>query len=374
MRRAILVVLDGLGIGAMGDVEAVRPQDAGADSLAAALRQAPTRLPALERLGLGRAAPSAGLDVDVEPIASWGRSELGYPGADSYLGHQAMFGSDVSGVVLEPFAAELERYAGRVRETGRRVEPVDGLPVLAVEDSMVLCDSLEADPGMNYNVTGSLELVDFEEIVAVAEALRGAAPVARIIGVDTPALGVYGNGVELLHLGFEFDSAAQTPSIVAAAGLPVALIGKMADLIACEGAERLPAVNTDEVLGLLDRVLREQESGLIAANVQELDLAGHERSPEKWVQVLAKSDRALGRIADEISAEDLLVVCGDHGNDPTLGQLHTREEVPILARVPGAPVRELGLRRGLADVGTTLAEWLGVGAPAAGRSFLEEIR
>lgn len=396
MRRAILVVLDGLGVGAMRDVAEVRPQDAGANSLAAALRAAPAALPNLERLGLARAAPSAPLRDSVEPIGSWGRSELGYPGADSYLGHQTMFGSDVSAVALESFAAELDRYASTLRKTGRRVESVDGLPVLAVEDSMVLCDSLEADPGMNYNVTGSLELVGFDEIVSVARALRATAPVARVIavggrditmedilgslksrqgavGVDTPALGVYGHGVELLHLGFEFDSQAQTPSRVAAAGLPVTLIGKMADLVACEGAERLPAVDTEEVLEALERTVASQRSGLIAANVQELDLAGHQESPEKFVDVLTKADRSLGPIAEGMTDKDLLIVCGDHGNDPSRGHMHTREEVPVLARIPGASARELGRCPSLADIGATLADWLGVTPPPAGHSFLGSI-
>jgi phosphopentomutase len=396
MRRAILVVLDGLGVGAMRDVEEVRPQDAGADSLAAALHREPAELPNLERLGLAKAAPTAPLAGAAEPIGSWGRSELGYPGADSYLGHQVMLGSDVSGVVLEPFAAEIDRYASTLRETGRRVEPVDGLPVLAVEDSMVLCDSLEADPGMNYNVTGSLELVDFEEIVSVARSLRATAPVARIIavggrdismddivaslksrqgavGVDTPSLGVYGHGVELLHLGFAFASDAQTPSRAAAAGLPVTLIGKMADLVACDPARRHPAVDTDEVLGSLVQAMDDQPSGLIAANVQELDLAGHQESPRKFVEVLVKADRSLGRVCDAMGEDDLLIVCGDHGNDPTRGRLHTREEVPVLAFIPGAPARELGRRSSLADVGATVADWLEVQPPAVGTSFLEAL-
>jgi phosphopentomutase len=396
MRRAILLVLDGLGVGAMKDVPAVRPQDEGADSLRHALQKHPGRLPNLEVLGLGMAAPSAGLGQS-QVSGSWGRSELGYPGADSYLGHQAMFGSDVSGVVLEGFAPHIDRYSDALRDAGHRVRTVDGLPVLAVDEAMVVCDSLEADPGMNYNVTGSLEVVDFSEIVEVARGVRALAPVPRVIavggrevgledimralkdrdgavGVDTPSLGVYGNGVQLQHLGFRFATEQQTPSRVAEAGLPVALIGKMADLIACPTAQRLPGVDTGEVLGSLMRVFAEQEEGLIAANVQEVDLAGHQESAEMYVEVLESADRALGRIRDDMGPDDLLIVCGDHGNDPTRGRLHTREEVPLLAWLPGKPTVRLGTRSSLADVGATLADWLGVPLPPVGESFLELIR
>lgn len=396
MRRAILLVLDGLGVGAMDDVPTARPQDAGSDSLGAALREAPAELPNLVRLGLAKAAPSAPLADSGRPVGSWGRSELGYPGADSYLGHQTMLGSDVSGVALQSFAEEIDRYADLLRGSGHRVEAVDSLPVLAVDGAMVLCDSLEADPGMNYNVTGSLELTGFDEVVAVGRALRNAAPVSRVIavggrdigmrqilaslksvdgvtGVDTPSLGVYGHGVELLHLGFRFDPDAQVPSRAAAAGLPVALIGKMADLVACEGAERLPGVDTAAVLADFERVVDGREGGLIAANVQELDLAGHQESAEKYVEVLALADASLGRTIDELGEEDLLIVTGDHGNDPTKGRMHTREEVPVLAYRRGASARGFGRRPSLGDVGATIADWLQVDPPPQGASFLEEL-
>jgi phosphopentomutase len=396
VRRAILVVLDGLGVGAMDDVAAVRPQDEGADSLSHALRERPARLPSLERLGLGLAAPTAGLG-DREVFGSWGRSELGYPGADSYLGHQAMFGSDVSGVALEGFGGRIDRFSSALRRAGHQVDAVDGLPVLAVDGAMVVCDSLEADPGMNYNVTGSLEVVGFDEIVEVARELRAVARVARVIavggraigledivgslkdrdgavGVDTPSLGVYGNGVELLHLGFRFATEEQTPNRVAAAGMPVALIGKMADLIDCASAQHLPGVDTGEVLESLTRVFSEQEAGLIAANIQELDLAGHQGLAEKFVEVLESADSALGLIQERMRPDDLLVVCGDHGNDPSRGHLHTREEVPVLASFPGAPSAQLGRRSTLADVGATLADWLGVSPPPVGSSFLGLMR
>ena len=394
MRRAILLVLDGLGVGAMSDVERVRPQDAGSDSLASALRECPAELPNLSRLALERAAPSADFGTPVEPIASWGRSELGYPGADSYLGHQTMFGSDVSGVEVESFAQRIDDYSAALRASGHRVETLDGMPVLSVERSMVVCDSLEADPGMNYNVTGSLELTSFDEIASVSRALRELAPVSRVIavggrdigmadivaslksvrgviGVDTPSLGVYGHGVELLHLGFHFDPEAQLPSQVTARGLEVTLIGKMADLVDCSGALRLPGVETDSVLDNFERAIATQSSGLIAANVQELDLAGHQESAAKFVEVLRQSDASLGRVLDDLSEEDLLIVTGDHGNDPTRGRLHTREEVPVLAYRRGATAAGFGLRRTLADVGATLARWLAVPDPPNGTSFLE---
>lgn len=395
--RAILVLLDGLGVGAMKDVAQTRPQDAGSDSLAHALAERPAELPNLSQFGLGHAAPSSGLPAGDNPTASWGRSELGYPGADSYLGHQVLMGGDVSGVALEHFGNGIDRYAEQLRQAGHNVKRHDDQPVLVVDEAMVVAESLEADPGMNYNVTGSLELADFDEIVGVARHVREAAAVVRVIavggrdidmddilgslrarngavGVDTPALGVYGHGVELLHLGNDFGFASQAPVLIAERGLTVSLIGKMADIVWCPEAERLPAVDTDEVLNLLEEVVGRQLEGLIAVNVQELDLAGHRESCDEYVRILEAADRSLGRLAGMMRDGDLLIVTGDHGDDPTWGRLHTREEVPLLAHCSGGSPRPLGTRSTLADVGATLTEWLAAPCTGTGQSFAELVR
>jgi phosphopentomutase len=194
------------------------------------------------------------------------------------------------------------------------------------------------------------------------------------VGVDTPALGVYGHGVELLHLGNDFGFASQAPALIADQGLPVSLVGKMADIVWCSDAERLPAVDTGEVLTLFEQAVDRQREGLIAVNVQELDLAGHRENCEEYMRVLELADGSLGRIAGGLQDDDLLLVTGDHGDDPTRGRLHTREEVPLLAHCPTGTPRALGTRSTLADVGATVTEWLGVPRTGAGQSFVELVR
>ena len=62
---------------------------------------------------------------------------------------------------------------------------------------------------------------------------------------------------------------------------------------------------------------------------------------------------------DALTAEDLLIITADHGNDSTFkGTDHTRERVPLL--LVGSEPHDLGVREGFSDVGATVAAWLDV--------------
>ena len=391
MKRAIILVLDALGIGAMEDVSRSRPRDSGANTLLHLLEWAehergrPLSLPSLARLGLGEVLEHPALPKDADsPGAVIGSAALGYPGADSYIAHQTMMGSDMTGIGLELFSESERTVAESLTAEGHEVRrALPDLPVLLVDECMVVGDNLEADPGLNYNVTGSLDLTDFDHILRVARIVRRLTPVSRVIavggvgldasglisklrggegdvyGIDTPATGFYEReGLRVLHIGTDLDRSRQLPTLAARAGLPVTLVGKMADVIECPEAENLPCVPTEEVLATTLGAIREKPEGLIAVNVQEIDLAGHQQDPARCAHILALADRGVGRMVDVLVPDDLLIVLGDHGNDPTVGHpFHTREYVPILAYTPrfeGA--RQLRERRAtLGDVGATAA-------------------
>lgn len=72
--------------------------------------------------------------------------------------------------------------------------------------------------------------------------------------------------------------------------------------------------------------------------------------------------------------EDLIIFTADHGNDPTTPSTdHSRERVPILVYGPRVRAVSVGERRSFADMGQTVAEFLGVAPLAAGTSFLHEV-
>lgn len=398
-KRAIVLVLDGFGVGAMADVREVQPRDLGAHTLRSLATNQKLKIPNLLRLGLAAIAPEAGLPSAEPPQAAWGRCNLAHWGADTYAGHNEIQGNHPRRPVIALFSEVREAVRSRLEAEGHRVEvAIPGGSALLVDGQILVGDNLETDPGRIYNVTGPLDQVSFEAILSVGRSVRGVAQVSRVIalggvaitvedilrhtrtteagqtGVVTPELHIYNEHYRVRHLGHGVDPTHQAPSLVAAAGLPVALVGKMADVIDCQAARwRDPVVDTAQVLEQVLDQFAAMDSGYVAATVQETDLAGHEEDPARYAEVLEIADRGIGRLLQALGPQDLLIILADHGNDPLIGHsLHTRERVPLLAAGPAVRPGPLGVRATMADVAATVCDHLGVPAPEFGTSFLKE--
>jgi phosphopentomutase len=294
--------------------------------------------------------------------------------------------------VRDDGAAALARAGPRVVAAG------PGVSALWVDGAMVVGDNLESDPLQTYHTVASVEDVDYERIVEVATIVRNVARVRRIVamggrgfraadvrrcverrptgqcGVNNVALGLYTSRYMVRHLTQGTRPEVQVSTLMQRAGWPVSLVGKMADVITCEGAYRAPHVPTADVLDETCRALERQPRGLIAVNIQETDLAGHDQSAQRYAACLVQSDAGIGRILASLRERDLFIITGDHGNDPTIGHdKHTREFTPLLAYGPRVTPRRLSQRASLADIAATIAENFGVGRTEIGQSFLAEL-
>jgi phosphopentomutase len=112
----------------------------------------------------------------------------------------------------------------------------------------------------------------------------------------------------------------------------------------------------------------------IFVNLVETDSQyGHRRDVNGYAQALEQFDAGLGRLLELLGDDDLLMISGDHGCDPTApGSDHTREYVPILMYNKRMTGKNLGIRESFADIGKTTLAWLGLENPAQrGRNMLE---
>jgi phosphopentomutase len=398
--RLAILVLDGLGIGAQPDGDQT---DAGSDTLRHVLASNPgLDLPNLRAMGLLHVAGIKGDGVPASFPTRWpvaaGRSALGYPGADTYLGHLVMMGVPAAEFSLDLLRATAPIVTERLRAAGHSVQPSRRGSALVVDGQVLVADNVEAARGLGVNVTASTERVPFEALLAIGHVVRAAVSNPRVIvvgatgfeigdilehlverspgqiGVDTPGLGVYRRPFDVRHLGSPAGEGALLTRYATDAGLPVVLLGKAADVIGGP-AKRDNAMETDRVLGLLGDALDESPEGLFVANVQETDLAGHSQDPARFASILAQIDQALPRLLAQLTGDDVLMVTADHGNDPCSGHSgHTREYVPLLAAGPRVTPADIGTRESLADIGATAADLLHLQASIPGASFAHALR
>jgi phosphopentomutase len=326
-RRVVVLVLDGLGLGAMPDAP---PEDQPSNTLLHVdASNGGLKLPTLESLGLGNLTPAPGVAETRTPRAALGRCALVHPGADTFMGHQELMGGSLDGVQLGFLSEMSDRVSAALRDAGYSVEAlIADQPPLLVNGCAVVADNIEARPRLNINVTASLDDVDLEELTRIGEVVRGVTPVPRVIvvggrgydldairaqvkerspgqvGVDTPALGVYDEHYRVRHLGLDFASEEQVPTRALRAGHEVVLLGKAADVVFCDGAVKDNLIPTEGVMRETISALARMDHGLIVSNVQETDLSGHEEDAQRYGQVLETVDRMLPELLDGLRPDD----------------------------------------------------------------------
>ena len=397
MKRFVVIVLDGFGIGAMADAKTARPGDEKANTLGSILKEFPElKLPTLEKLGLMNAFGKESANMRFSGTACWGKSELLHDGADTFMGHQEIMGTFPQKPIPQPFQQKIEQIRTILLQNGHSVEvrSTAGLRYLLVDGAVTVADNIDADLWMAYNCTAPLDKISFEREVEIGRLVRKIAAVNRVIvfggrgntiedilkaeetrqggyiGIHAVKSKSYEKDYHCIHLGYGVEKSVQAPTILTEAGIPVSLFGKVADIVANEKGKSVSCVDTAEVLDLTLEEIQHMQKGFICTNVQETDLAGHSQDAGWYKRLLETADEKIGIMLPLLTKQDILIVMADHGNDPEIGHnKHTRENVPLLVYQKGKSGIQLGLRRTLSDVGATVCEFFGTRKPENGTSF-----
>jgi phosphopentomutase len=385
MRRAAIIVLDGVGIGFAPDAHLYG--DAGSNTLGNVARAVGgLSMPRFEALGLGRCAEILGVAPVESPRAAHGLCEPASPGKDSTTGHW-----ELCGLILEkPFPTYPQGFPQSVitefvTRTGRGVlgnKPASGTAVLD-EYGAEHCRSgdwiVYTSADSVFQVAAHDGTVPLEELyvacAAARELLTGEHAVSRVIA--RPFTGKPGAWKRTVDRR-DFSLAPPGPTLLdrlAERQIPRVGVGKVDDLFARRGISSVHTGTNAEAYVLIEGALRAMRRGLLLANVIEFDQTwGHRNDVPGFHGGLRELDRALPRLLDGVREDDLVIFTADHGNDPTTPSTdHSREVVPLLVVGPKVRPVDLGRRGTFADVGQTVAEFLGVPALAAGTSFLSEV-
>jgi phosphopentomutase len=386
-RRAVVIVLDGLGAGKAPD--AADFGDEGANTLANTARVVGgLHAPNLQALGLGNLEKIEGLPPAASPAASHGLMVELSAAKATLAGHWEMMGL----VLEDPLPTYPEGFPEDVllrfeNETGRGVignRPASGTTIieeLGPEQEKTGAWILYTSADSVFQIAAHTGVIPLDELYEASKKAHkmliseGEIMVERVIARPFHGrAGAYVRENENRH-----DYGITPPSEtyldrIKDAGHETVAVGKIKDIFDGRGiTEHLPAPPDDaaKVDAILD-ALGHVESGLIFANLVDFDASyGHRRDPEGMAANIQLFDERLPELLDALTAEDLMIITADHGNDPTFrGTDHTRERVPLLV-MGGGDTRDLGIRESFSDVGASVAAWLGVekgGLP--GRSFV----
>ena len=403
MPRAILCVLDSLGIGALPD--AADYGDAGADTLGHIARHCaegradrgragPLRIPHLVAMGLGQAAriasgaAPAGCAEAAAADAAWAAARERSCGKDTTSGHWEMAGLPTTtpwglfSTPQESFPAELlvslqaehglPGWLGRGHASGTTIlrelgdeHRRSGKPIVYTSaDSVLQIAAHEGDFGLDrlYALCASAR--------RRVDALRIGRVIARPFSGDGPET------YRRTPNRRDYSMPPHGPTLLDAlveAGVPVTGVGKIHDIFAGRGVSDV--VHAHGLDGLFDATLAAvdaaEQPSLVFSNFVDFDSEyGHRRDVAGYAAALEHFDARLPELLARLHGNDLLVLCADHGNDPTwLGSDHTREHIPVLLRGGGLRPGSHGLRDSFADIGQTLARHFGLAPLACGTAF-----
>jgi len=385
-QRVIIIVLDGVGIGALPDAVDYGDQEA-ATLQHVAETAGGLNLPCLEHLGLGCIAPIAGLKSVPFPLACWGKMREKSPGKDSVTGHW-----EIAGVVLDqPFATFPEGFPEAIIDAFKRETGFDPLGNVAASGTDILRElgeeHLKTGRPIVYTSSDSVfqiaahEMVlppeDLYKLCRQVELLLKPYNICRVIA--RPFKGTSKD--DFYRTGGRHDFSVRPPEStllerLKGENIDTYGVGKIHDLFAGTGLkESCPTKNNSEGMAATIKTFEKINQGLVMTNLVDFDmLYGHRLDPDGFAAALEEFDRWLPDLLESMRVDDLLIMTADHGCDPTLpGTDHTREFVPLLAYTESRRVAVgLGIRQTFADVGATVAENFGLSS-ANGQSFLAEL-
>lgn len=386
MKRVILIVLDGAGIGALPDAQ--KYGDAGANTLGHVIEQARPSLPNLSSMGLGNIAGWKDYE-DEEPIGCYGRMMEKSPGKDTTTGHWELAGLQLN----KPFPTYPDGFPKEVidafeRETGMQVignKPASGTQIIEELGP----EHLRTGDLIVYTSADSVfQIAAHESVVPpltlwdicrqARRILVGDHAVGRVIA--RPFTGKPGSFVRTDNRkDFSVDPLGTTMlDVLKGAGMDVLGVGKIEDIFNHRGLTRSShtAGNPACIDATLDFLKKDYWRGLMFVNLVDTDMKfGHRNDVHGFAASLEEFDKRLPEIIRQLKEDDLLIITADHGCDPTdVSTDHTREYVPLLVWGLGIDEGvELGTRSTFADVAKTALDALGVKNTLPGESFYADL-
>ena len=383
-KRAILIILDSVGIGALPD--AAEFGDKGANTLGNIYRaRGGINLPNLYALGLANIDGALMGKGVAAPAGAFGKAAEITKAKDTTCGHW-----EISGLLMDkPFQVFPNGFPEKLmrefeEKIGRKTLcnfPASGTAIIneyGDEHMRTGYPIVYTSADSVFQVAAHEDVIPLEELYKICETARellyGDYFVGRVIA--RPFIGSNGKYTRTENRrDYAVEPTGDTIlDALTREGKKTIAIGKIEDIFAHRGITVADHTkNNHDGIEATIKYISEGEGDFIFTNLVDFDmLYGHRNDVEGYAKALEYFDEQLTRIIEEMKDGDILIISADHGCDPTYpGTDHTREYIPVLACGDSIePGTNLGVLDSLADIGASIYEYLTDKKWAVGDSFL----
>lgn len=167
MKRVILLVIDGLGIGEMSNPATKIGKQA--NTLKSILSEHSNKQETLVQI--------LNLEYRTNIMYFVGRSKLEYAGADSILGHKEIIGLKPNNkrTYIEDYKNILAEHLSKKYH----IEKYDAC--ICLNNSIIISNNIEGNSGVAINVLGDLNMHQFEELMHIGQAISNLTKALRVI-------------------------------------------------------------------------------------------------------------------------------------------------------------------------------------------------
>ena len=390
-KRAIIIVIDSMGIGAMPDCAEFGDTDKCNTLRNVCAFNKGLDVPVLEAMGLGNIQDFEGINPTKTPIAQYGTLKEKSKGKDTTTGHW-----EIAGLVSEkPFATFPNGFPKELIDKFIEETNCGGILANIPASGTAIIEQLNDEHHKTkfpivytsadsvYQIAVDTDMIPLETLYDWCKTARklldeGNYNVARVIARPYKIIDGKPTRISKDRRDYSMEPPKDTVlDKLKKSGAKVIGIGKIEDIFSKKGITH--AIHTgsnkeglEYTIKALDGTLpldeikyegvniTDETRELIFTNLVDTDmLFGHRNNAEGYGKAIEEIDDYLEKILPLINENDLLIVTADHGCDPTVeGTDHTREYVPVLYYSKSIGPKDLGITLGFDSIAQRISDWL----------------
>ena len=388
-KRAIVMVIDSMGTGAMPDCREFNDSPKCNTLKNVCDFNNGLNVPNMEKMGLGNIQDYKGIKKVENPTAQYGIMEEKSKGKDTTTGHWEM-----AGLISEkPFATFPQGFPKELIDKFIKETNCQGiLANIPASGTAIITELNEEHHKTKYpivytsadsvfQIAVDTDLIPLETLYKWCEIARKILDkdnwnVSRVIARPYKIIDGKPTRISKDRRDYSMVPSRTILNEIKDAGAKVIGIGKIEDIFSKSGiTHAIHTGSNKEGLELtLKAVKNELELDKIAYNninitqdaefiftnlVDTVMLYGHRNDAKGYGKAIEEIDTYIDDIIENMTENDLLIITADHGCDPTVeGTDHTREYVPILVYKQNIESKNLGLIKGFDYIAQTVKNWL----------------